>query len=78
MDVITFPENLSFTSGLSILLHGVISLLNATSCDNVFYPLKIDFGLANSGDPNKMLHHVASHHVGQITQFGVSGLQRAK
>ena len=26
MDVITFPENLLTTSGLSILLHGVISL----------------------------------------------------
>ena len=28
MDVITFP-----VSGLSILLHGVISLTDATSCD---------------------------------------------
>ena len=78
MDVITFPENLSFTGGLSILLHGVISLPNATSCDSVFYSLKIDFGLANSGAPNETLHHLASHHVGQDTPFGVSGLQRAK
>ena len=33
MDVITFPENLQTTSGLSILLHGVISLKEATSYD---------------------------------------------
>ena len=31
MDVITFPVNLLTTSGLSILLHGVISLTDATS-----------------------------------------------
>ena len=31
MDVITFPVNLLITSGLSILLHGVISLPDATS-----------------------------------------------
>ena len=30
MDVITFPENLKTTSGLSILLHGVISLQDAS------------------------------------------------
>ena len=30
MDVITFPENLLTTSGLSILLHCVISLPGAT------------------------------------------------
>ena len=29
MDVITFPENLQTTSGLSILLHGVISFRDA-------------------------------------------------
>ena len=29
MDVITFPENLKTASGLSILLHGVISLPNS-------------------------------------------------
>ena len=35
MDVIPFPENLSTTCGLSILilLHGIISLPDATSCD---------------------------------------------
>ena len=33
MDVITFPENLLTTSGLSILLHSVISLPDATSYD---------------------------------------------
>ena len=35
MDVITFPENLSSTSGLPILLHGVISLPDATSNDMI-------------------------------------------
>ena len=35
MDVITFPENLLTTSGLSILLHGVISLSGATSYDKI-------------------------------------------
>ena len=34
MDLITFPENLSTTSGLSILIHGVISLPDMMSCDN--------------------------------------------
>ena len=33
MDVITFPENRLTTSGLQILLHGVISLTDATSYD---------------------------------------------
>ena len=33
MDIIKFPENLYTTSGLSILLHGVISLPEATSYD---------------------------------------------
>ena len=35
MDVITFPVNLYTTSGLQILLHGVISLPDATSYDKV-------------------------------------------
>ena len=35
MDVITFPENLQTTSGLSILLHGVISLPDATSYNKI-------------------------------------------
>ena len=30
---IMLPVNLSTTSGLSILLHGIISLTDATSCD---------------------------------------------
>ena len=34
MDVITFFINLQTTSGLSILLHGIISLPDATSYDN--------------------------------------------
>ena len=33
MDVITFPENLLTTSGLSILMHAVISLPDATPYD---------------------------------------------
>ena len=33
MDVIKFPENLLTTSGLSILLHVVLSLPDATSYD---------------------------------------------
>ena len=33
MDVVTFPENLQTTSGLSILYHDVISFLDATSYD---------------------------------------------
>ena len=37
MDVVTFPVNLLTTSGLSILLHGVISLPDATSYDNLKY-----------------------------------------
>ena len=41
MDVITFPVNLYTTSGLSIKLHDVISLPDATSCDKnpYFTPL---------------------------------------
>ena len=35
MDVITFPKNLQTTSGLLILLHGIISLPEATSYDNI-------------------------------------------
>ena len=35
MDVITFPENLQITSGLLILLHGVILLPEATSYDKI-------------------------------------------
>ena len=39
MDVITFPENLLTTSGLSILLHGVISLPDATSYDKRYFDI---------------------------------------
>ena len=41
MDVITFPENRYTTSGLQILLHGVISLPDATSYDNAKYNISI-------------------------------------
>ena len=51
MDVITFPVNLLTTSGLSILLHGVISLSVATSYDKVnsFYTeaLVLDLSITN-------------------------------
>ena len=44
MDVIMFPENLLTTSGLSILLHGFISLPDAKSYDNdKNMPLSFDF-----------------------------------
>ena len=33
MDVSTVPENMLTTSGLSILMHGVISIPDATSCN---------------------------------------------
>ena len=35
-----FPENLLTTSGLSILLHGVISLSDATSYDTTYSTVK--------------------------------------
>ena len=41
MDVITFPVNLLTTSGLSILLHGVISLPDETSYDKRNYIVSI-------------------------------------
>ena len=43
MDVITVPENLT-TSDLSILLHGVISLPDAMSCDNRFLTPREKYG----------------------------------
>ena len=43
--VITFPENLLTTIGLSILLHGVISLLDGMSCDKMSYDLNPTFRL---------------------------------
>ena len=36
MDVITCPENLSITSGLSTLFHSVISLPDVMSCHNMY------------------------------------------
>ena len=39
MDIITFPINLLTTGGLSILLHGVISLLDALSYDKMPFDL---------------------------------------
>ena len=37
MDVITFPVKLKTTSGLLILLHGVISVPDATSYDKAIF-----------------------------------------
>ena len=41
MDVLTFPENLLTTSGLLILMHDVLSLPDATPCDNKIKVQKI-------------------------------------
>ena len=40
MDIITFPKNRLTTSGLSIWMHGIISLPDATSYDKIIYPTK--------------------------------------
>ena len=56
MDVITFLENLYTTTGLLILLHGVISLLDAMSYDkyhtliDMFMPAyyKVPFAYKNA------------------------------
>ena len=58
MDVITFPENLLTTSGLSILLHGVISLPGATSCDNDYFILTFQSKLANMSNDFKQVLEV--------------------
>ena len=39
MDVISFPEN----SGLAIVLHAVISLSDATSCNNHLHALNCNY-----------------------------------
>ena len=41
VDIRTFPKNLSTTTGLSILLHGVILLPDATSYDKI--DIKTDY-----------------------------------
>ena len=43
MDVITFLENQQTTSGLSILLHGIISLPDVTSYDKYWCNKANDF-----------------------------------
>ena len=40
MVVITFPENLKTSSGLSLLLHVVILLPDATSYDNWIFTIR--------------------------------------
>ena len=49
MDDITFPENLSTTEWLTILLHGVISLLDVTSYDKWCSQLVFSFNFRCSG-----------------------------
>ena len=49
-----------------------------SSQKNIFHSLKIDFVLANSTDPDKMLHLIRFFTVCQSTHFGVSGLQKVK
>ena len=47
--------------------------------DFVFLSLKMDFVLANSADPDEMLHDAAFHLVFTVSQhihLGASGLQR--
>ena len=65
MNIITFPENPLTTSGLSILLHGVISLPDAMSYDNAFFFLSRLFSSQqtrpNSVDPDEMPHGAAFH-----------------
>ena len=50
--------NLQTTSGLTILLHGVISLPDATSCDKIYFcPWGLFLPLiANSVYPDEMLY----------------------
>ena len=48
MDVMTFPVNLETTSDLSILLHGVISLPDATSYDKFLYRIYLFILLSQS------------------------------
>ena len=50
MDVITFPENQLSTSDLQILLHDVISLPDATSCNN-------NYNDKNNHDNNAFCFH---------------------
>ena len=55
MDVITFPENRLTTSGLQILLHGIISLPDATSYDkDVYIPTKVAICTLYSCDKRPM------------------------
>ena len=52
MDVITFPEHLQTTSGLSILLHGVTSLPDEASNDNIgslFYQTRRNNPIVHNG-----------------------------
>ena len=58
MDVITFPENRKTTSGLQILLHGVISLPDATSYDKVRLWLTLAMVKRNCTPDNDNLYYI--------------------
>ena len=60
MDVITFPENRSTTSGLQILLHGVISLPDAASYDT-FKVKRLDYQLKVQHDSLKWISVKTNH-----------------
>ena len=53
-----FPENLLTTSGLLILLHGIISLSDGTSCDNDYFFLTFQSKLANMSNDFKQVLEV--------------------
>ena len=52
METLAFPENLLTTCGLSILLHGVISLPDATSLFIMIKPVKRASVELNQNYPN--------------------------
>ena len=66
MDVITFPVNLQTTSGLSILLHGVILLPDATPYDKSNYIIYKNINNSRKGPPasgpNQTSESLKSYH----------------
>ena len=56
MDIITFPENLKTTSGLLILLHGVIALPEVTSCDHSIYQKSVRCHASPFDEPGHFLY----------------------
>ena len=71
INVISFPQNLKTTSGLSILLHGVILLPDATSYDNI--GITHAFSCVNiCRVPRKLFEHEAVRPSVQTTSEGPS------